>query len=233
MNDTRIIKINCLEHNGIFLIPTECPICHTPMCPEYLQQFYKRSLDRKEYVVLFFQCKACNEIYAISYQLFKTPDGCYKSNNSQLVTELTSISHQVPLIPPLPKNLLSDNFQRFQDVYSDACTADSLGLKEVAGMGIRKATEFLIKDFLIYRFEKEEDKEKVKNDSMIQCIRKLENQKLLTLAERCAWLGNDETHYVKKHTDHDLQDLKRFFFALIQYIDNEFTLEEALQIERK
>ena len=36
----------------------------------------------------------------------------------------------------------------------------------------------------------------------------IEDQGIKDLAERALWLGNDETHYLKKWIDKDLHDLK-------------------------
>jgi hypothetical protein len=39
-------------------------------------------------------------------------------------------------------------------------------------------------------------------------------------AKRAAWLGNDETHYVRKWTDKDVRDLKILITLTINWINN-------------
>jgi hypothetical protein len=41
------------------------------------------------------------------------------------------------------------------------------------------------------------------------------------MAKRAAWLGNDETHYVRKWEDHDLEDLKSLIKVTGNWIEME------------
>ena len=45
-------------------------------------------------------------------------------------------------------------------------------------------------------------------------------------------IGNDETHYVKKHEDLDVATMKVFINAMVHFIDSDLALEQALGIER-
>ena len=51
------------------------------------------------------------------------------------------------------------------------------------------------------------------------------------MAERSVWIGNDETHYVRKHEDLDVSDMKRFIIAMVRYVDAELAFEDAESIE--
>lgn len=43
---------------------------------------------------------------------------------------------------------------------------------------------------------------------MVQCIKDhIQEEGIKTVAERAAWLGNDETHYLRKWEDKDINDL--------------------------
>lgn len=55
----------------------------------------------------------------------------------------------------------------------------------------------------------------------------IEDQVLQKLAQATSWIGNDETHYVRKHTDKDLQDLKKFLNATIRFIEYQLTILDA------
>ncbi len=44
---------------------------------------------------------------------------------------------------------------------------------------------------------------------------------LREIAKRAAWLGNDETHYVRKWEGKDLEDLKRLISLTIHWIEME------------
>ena len=98
-------------------------------------------------------------------------------------------------------------------------------------MGYRKALEFLIKDYAIH-FNLAEA-ETIKEQALAQCIKTyIDNPKIKTLAERSAWLGNDEVHYVRKHPDFDINDLKRFIDTCVNYIEMELNLEQCNSIQK-
>jgi len=60
-----------------------------------------------------------------------------------------------------------------------------------------------------------------------QAIDKLQSQKIKDLVKASIWLGNDETHYIKKYEDKDINDMKRFIRALAYFISPELTASEA------
>lgn len=63
---------------------------------------------------------------------------------------------------------------------------------------------------------------------LAQCIDQYINgSQLKSLAKASAWLGNDKTHYVKKHTNYGLPKLKAFITAFITYIDAELAYQES------
>ena len=83
-------------------------------------------------------------------------------------------------------------------------------------MGYRKALEFLIKDYLIsLHLDKEEEFRKA---ALGNCINKIDNSSIKELARRATWLGNDETHYIRKWEDRDIHDLKNLIDLSYQYI---------------
>ena len=76
--------------------------------------------------------------------------------------------------------------------------------------------------------------EKVYNESHIEigreatnkvafgsCINKIDNSSIKELARRATWLGNDETHYIRKWEDRDIHDLKNLIDLTCQYITME------------
>ncbi len=96
-------------------------------------------------------------------------------------------------------------------------------------MGYRKALEHLIKDFAIRIHP--ESKQKIEDAPLSQCINNyVHSDKLVATALRCAWLGNDYAHYLKKFTDHDLENLKAFLDATVYWVSMELITEEALQL---
>jgi hypothetical protein len=108
----------------------------------------------------------------------------------------------------------------FGKIYNQAEIAEQSGLAEICGVGYRRALEFLIKDYAI---KLNGDKaEMVKKLLLGECIERfIENDKIKGIAKRAAWLGNDETHYVRKWVDKTLTDLKTLIDITIHFIEME------------
>ena len=65
------------------------------------------------------------------------------------------------------------------------------------GLGLRRAFEFLVKDFAIRKDANGE--EEIKKLSLGKCIEKyIEQPTAKGAAKRVAWLGNDWAHYERK-----------------------------------
>jgi len=108
----------------------------------------------------------------------------------------------------------------FQIIYNQSNTAESYSLNEIAGMGYRKAIEFLVKDFCIYL--NPDKKVEIENLLLGKCISTyITDTEIKNLATASTWLGNDETHYK------DIQDMKLFIHALLYFIECRLTLDEA------
>jgi len=110
--------------------------------------------------------------------------------------------------------------QSFCDIYNEAHSAEEDNLLEICGGGYRKALEFLIKDYI--KLKNPEKSEEIESKSLGNCIKEdVEDVNIKFMAEKAAWLSNDELHYVRKWEDKDLQDLKNLIKATIHYIEME------------
>nr|WP_255259901.1 hypothetical protein [Lentibacillus sp. CBA3610] len=94
-------------------------------------------------------------------------------------------------------------------------------------MGYRKALEFLIKDYLIY-LDNEAETEFLKMP-LGQCINKLGNHNIKEIAKRAAWIGNDETHYIRKWKNKDINDLKKLIEVTVYFIAMEVVSNKYLE----
>ena len=93
-------------------------------------------------------------------------------------------------------------------------------------MGYRKALEFLIKDYAISLKSNESDK--ISKMTLSQVIDEfIDNKKIKTLARASAWIGNDETHYQRKHENYDVNHLKSFIQATVSTIDSDLEVIKA------
>ena len=114
-------------------------------------------------------------------------------------------------------------------IYNQAFSAEQYNLTEICGVGYRKALEFLIKDYLI--INNPDETEKIQKKLLGSCISEyIDNTRLKSVAKRAVWLGNDETHYIRKWETKDLQDLKKLIELTLHWIEME-TLSESLESE--
>lgn len=204
---------------------SECPMCHTSIVPGILDVFYlaidSQFSSFRVFVINF--CPKCRKVFVCQYDAYYC--GMLKCEEApvsiapktfQKITFSNSISQLSPY---------------FVKTYNESVHAESLGLVHICGAGYRKSLEFLVKDYLCHIHPEEENK--IKTEFLGNSISRIENIRIKTLASRCAWIGNDETHYVKKHDDRGTDDIKRFINAMLHYIESELAFEEAESIEHK
>src|SRR5690606_5384417 len=108
----------------------------------------------------------------------------------------------------------------FVQIYNESYSAEQQGLIEICGVGFRKALEFLIKDYSILNNPSEEDK--ILKMRLANCIKDyVSDERIKKVAKRAVWLGNDETHYVRKWETKNLQDLKKLIELTVHWIEME------------
>lgn len=107
----------------------------------------------------------------------------------------------------------------FVEVYNQGVAAEAAGLDQITGIAFRKALEFLAKDFAISQHPTEADE--IKRKTLAKCIEKyLQDPNLRNAAKRATWLGNDETHYVRRWEDKDIEDLKVLIRLTVNWAEN-------------
>ena len=200
--------------------PTQCPLCSVAYAESPLAVYY---LNPENYnnstMVALFLCPHCESFFMVEYVINELHDYCegdiiciYPAPDS--CSSLKFSDHIISLSP------------QFVDLYHQSQKAEFAGLNELCGMGYRKALEFLVKDFAAYIHP---DKiSEIENSFLGNCISTyIDNEKIKTLATASAWLGNDETHYIRKHQNYNSQDLKRFINTLVAFIEYELNYKEA------
>lgn len=201
--------------------PSMCPICHTSFGGDYVSAHIIPRVNLVDTLYVSYFCSCCSKLFFSKYSK--------QSYNSDYVYQLSFPQTQQDKTFSKYIVALSPNFVK---IYNEALQAETEGLTEICGLGYRKSLEFLIKDYLSLQLP--DDTDEIAKTPLGKLIKeKIENRNIKILAERCAWLGNDETHYIRKHEDYNVQDLKRFLDSIITYIDSELTVLEALSIEPK
>lgn len=198
----------------------KCPICNSSIAPVEKSKFFNS--DSKMYFFMF-ECPAWNKGFITHYNY--TNERKIKNDISYNMLKLVNSYPKVPELHQFDENIkkLSSNFC---EIFNQAYVAEQMNLNEIAGIGYRKALEFLIKDYCIDKNKEQE--EKIKKEPLSQVITNyILSDKIKNLAKASIWIGNDETHYVRKYEDKDIKDLKRFISATVAYITYELIADSA------
>jgi len=116
----------------------------------------------------------------------------------------------------------------FVDIYAQASAAEDWGLNQICGPGYRKALEFLVKDYCLS--SKPEHEKEIRKTLLGSCIKEyIEDSNVKECAKRATWLGNDETHYLRKWEAKDVKDLKTLIRLTGNWIENNVLTKRYLE----
>lgn len=200
----------------------KCPCCGIATSPTFLQGFaiLHPDLLHMIYAYIALYCPSCHVIYSARYI----------GNRGTSSLGLESI---------FPKQATQINFSdnihnlspMFVSLYNQAAQAETkIEINGLAGIGYRKALEYLIKDYLIKM--KHQDKDAIIKMDLGNCVNKLDGQ-IKNIAKASIWIGNDETHYFRKNPEYDIEDLKSFINTLIHFIEIDFAVNKANSLINK
>jgi hypothetical protein len=190
-------------------IPDECPICHRGIdsrIPYVYVENYASTTSQ-----LIFQCprRDCLHFFIGYYEGSAQSREFFFSHVAPINPIKYDFSEVIATISP-----------QFIDIYNEASYAEKMQLTNICGVGYRKALEFLIKDYAISLAADENQIEEIKSNRLSDVITNyINNQTLQDTAKRASWLGNDETHYVRKWVDKDLEDLKTLIKLTVRWIE--------------
>ncbi len=127
--------------------------------------------------------------------------------------------------PPLSEMKLPDFVREisstFFSIFREAVEAKDRGLSQIAGPGYRKAFEFLIKDYAKSKAEPSQYSV-IENTAAGQVVTDyITDTRVQAVARRALWIGNDETHYLRKWEARDINDLVTLIKLTIEWIDIE------------
>lgn len=159
-------------------------------------------------------CAGCGET---SWFILLDPP---KNNSDEEVAKSKLFIHPTPPLHPMIPDGIEEISPNFVKIYAQAVAAEKLGLDELDGIGYRKALEFLIKDYLCFKFP--EKSESIKTKFLGSCIKEyVQDQNIKSCAERAIWLANDETHYERRWQERDRNDLSLLLQLTLHWISNE------------
>lgn len=196
-----LVNVICVDgvHRPVTCESLQCPRCGTLITPHYLFYEYKQG-------VLLCQCPVAN---CNSFFLRKR----YGEWNDFLPNH--------PSKSEVFSEIINTISPRFSIIYNEAFAAEQMNLMEICGVGYRKALEFLIKDYVM-EGKGEDEQERIKQMLLGPCIEAyVTDLNVKNVSKRAVWIGNDETHYVRKWENKDVQDLKVLIRLTIRWIEQE------------
>jgi hypothetical protein len=192
--------------------PDECPRCHRSVHPKVLSASSLVGLKSCQAV---FRCphEKCQETFIATYE----------DNNTAVMGLIQCYSlidvaprSAVPSVFPETISKLSPNFV---EIIGQSREAEAADLNQLVGIGLRKALEFLVKDYAASEFPGSE--QDIRKSLLAACINTyISDTNVKECAKRAAWLGNDETHYTRKWENKDISDLKLLVHLTVNWIDN-------------
>jgi hypothetical protein len=188
-------------------IPDHCPNCHKSIIPKHYAFTFTQDARSLE---IIFLCPNldCERSFIGTYS--NTYHNSYRFNYCNFGTlETVNFPEEIASVSP-----------SFIKIYNQAHFAEQHNLTEITGVGYRKALEYLIKDFLIWKTP--DTSAAIKGKFLGSCIKEdIKDSNIRKVAERAAWLGNDETHYVRVWEDKDIQDLKKLIQLTVYWVSAE------------
>jgi len=222
--------------------PNICPHCHVVMTPIFIWEDF--SLDTDDCVVYLSAWKCsnqkCRKIFMAQYFIHDN------------VGEFSRYLNGLPKGPDWPRPILElksgadstevDNknggkeehasqSSNFIKTYLQSLQAENYGLDEIAGMGYRKAIEYLVKDWAIQNNQNASDK--IKDMWLSAVISEYYSGDLKEILERATWIGNDQAHYNKIFQNFDVNILKELIDLIMVELDRQHKKNHYIQAIKK
>ncbi|MEB3121850.1 MAG: hypothetical protein VKL41_11590 [Snowella sp.] len=198
--------------------PEQCPRCHRSIEPIFIHATVMEGLNRSQ---VNWRCPSpkCQELFIATYS------SNFPNSYQYDLTEIEPRKGQRKSWPDCI-GILSP---MFVTIYDQAIEAEAMKLDQLVGMGLRKALEFLITDYVASEHPTEKEKIYKPDLSLSQRINNyIKDAKIKDCAKRAVWLGNDETHVTRRWKALDIEHLKRLIRLTVNYIDSELTSKEYI-----
>lgn len=201
--------------------PEDCPLCHYAISPNLVGTSWYRDNRDLRHLVALYTCTHCFRPFVVHFV-----DG--DPSSRAMEPKIDYCAPNLFSAQEFEKNV-NDLSPQFVKIFNQALEAENRQLDEIAGIGYRKALEFLVKDYCKHKHPEKGDE--IERLPLGKCISDLIAQPSINiLASRAVWIGNDETHYTRKLEGRDISDMKTFIHALVQYVGMELTVEDAASI---
>jgi hypothetical protein len=207
--------------------PDVCPQCHHALNPTVLNGTVTGEISKAgTRLEIAYKCthRSCCSMFIGQYVRKQVHQGSGQRVGPFILDKSVPLKYTAPEIFAEVEEISPS----FKKIYEQASAAESYGLDEISGVGYRKALEFLVKDYCIHKSPDSEDA--IKSAFLGVVIKDyVDDANLQACAQRAAWLGNDETHYVRKWNNKDINDLKVLINLSCVWVRSNILTEQYLQ----
>ncbi|MCR1943330.1 hypothetical protein [Enterococcus gallinarum] len=219
--------VNVLGNEIQLNVPRKCYFCNASLSDnlELLASGYTSDVsgivaEHGTYFLLI-KCPYCECIKTNLYSIRPDRDNRHKLSNHASLKRQNKRSTEISF-----PEIINKVSPRFVSIYYQAYESEKSELNELSGMGYRKALEFLVKDYAIHKFP--DDKQKIIKSSLQKALAKIDTHEIKVLGQVATKIGNDETHYYRKH-DWDILELKNNIEAIVFFITSDLTFDLSSQ----
>ena len=218
------------SQNLRFEAPDQCPLCHHAVQAVPFGQSAFKAMQVGNLGVLpialqaVFRCPRppCSRLFIARF----VRSGVLASPAETKYWDLVAVEPKAYVETPFDKEIAEVSPQ-FVTIYNQASAAESAALDQLCGPGYRKALEFLVKDYVKSLPENAGKQQVIEKTQIGPCISTyVRDQSVKSCARRATWLGNDETHYVRKWEDKDITDLKKLVDLTVYWVSSEILTRE-------
>jgi hypothetical protein len=210
--------------------PNICPHCHVVNEPQELFKHFDNQVNK---LISVWRCNynQCRKVFAVSHK---------EGDHSYTIERNLNGLPKGPIWPEPILNLKdgrtigteTEEDSKFIKTYLQSLEAESNGHDEIAGMGYRKAIEYLVKDWAIQTNLTEKDK--ILKLWLSAIIKEYFKGDLKDILERATWLGNDQTHYNKLFEEYNIAHLKELIDLIMVELDRDFKKRHYIEnIEKR
>lgn len=186
----------------------ECPHCHRASSCEIFTPGIATDTSDINFIV---QCTACNKIFFTKYSIAI-------DNHLIFLSNYPNPSFQ----NSFPKEL-DEISPKFIEIYDQTLTAKNSNLHELVGIGLRRAFEYLITDYIKNVLSLEPEK------TLEKRIKQIDVRNVNVHATLVRWIGNDNTHVEIKHPEFSIDDMIKSIEIVVYYLHSEYISNELLK----
>ncbi|HAO23404.1 MAG: hypothetical protein BWK80_46960 [Desulfobacteraceae bacterium IS3] len=186
--------------------PQECPLCYTSLNFKLIAAAYHFNRSPRAQVVFRCMKSTCSELFIATYR--------------KIDNELFVLSDVAPMSPKPQKHsaLIRKISPAFEDIYRQAAAAEAANLHQLAGIGLYKSLDFLIRDFLL---SENPEQQQIHTIPLTECIESyIDDPKIRSCARHAGWFSDKNAFHQMLWDGKDIDNVKLLIRLTINWIES-------------